>query len=241
MTRIYLSRYFSLLLVGLVMISLSANAALAGVKRSGSKKADLKDMALVQKTIKTVTYKVSGGAYKMAARGQVLGSGDMVKTGDQSSAILRFIEGSVVRISESSEVVVKGEKQGDKLTDKNVNVNFGKLGFDVKSRPGEQFRFSSPTAVASIKGTAGLFGYSKDGGTTLTISEGSAELETKDGKKYNVGPNQTAFMNSDGTSGTRPASASEIQNSGVITKASEIRIEFKDKDGNPKSMTIMPK
>lgn len=214
----------------LVFLIGTASANTNEVKTNGSEtKSPAADVAVVVKVVKDVQTKSEQSAFKVAQRGQNLNSGDAVKTGEKSFSILKFLDGSVIRVQENSEIKVRGEKDGAKL-EKSVDINLGKLGFNVKQRPGEQFRFTSPTSVASIKGTNGA--YTSDGnGSSLTISEGNGEFETKDGKKFQVGAGETAFVTTTGESGKRPASQTELSNASTSTKTGPIKIYFIDGDG----------
>jgi hypothetical protein len=70
--------------------------------------------------------------------------------------------------------------------------------FNVKKAEKEQFRFSSPISVASIRGTLG--GYVSGGAVdSLTIAEGLADfLNSKSGKKGSIGAGQTGTADSSG-------------------------------------------
>lgn len=205
-------------------------------KSSESNRTPVADVAIVIKTVKDVQAKTGNAPFKPAQRGQNLNSGDAVKTGEKSFSILRFVDGSVIRVQENSEIKVRGEKSDGKM-EKTVDINFGKLGFNVKQKPGEQFRFTSPTSVASIKGTTGAYVSDSDG-SSLTIVEGRGELETKDGKKFTVGAGETAFVNANGESGKRKASQNELNSATTSTKTGPFKVRFLDADGNERIIEI---
>lgn len=205
-------------------------------KSSESNRTPVADVAIVIKTVKDVQAKTGNAPFKPAQRGQNLNSGDAVKTGEKSFSILRFVDGSVIRVQENSEIKVRGEKSDGKM-EKTVDINFGKLGFNVKQKPGEQFRFTSPTSVASIKGTTGAY-ISDSDGSSLTIVEGMGELETRDGKKYTVGAGETAFVNANGESGKRKATQNELNSASTSTKTGPFKVRFLDADGNERIIEI---
>jgi hypothetical protein len=205
-------------------------------KSSESNRTPVADVAIVIKTVKDVQAKIGNMPFKPAQRGQNLSSGDAVKTGEKSFSILRFVDGSVIRVQENSEIKVRGEKSDGKM-EKTVDINFGKLGFNVKQKPGEQFRFTSPTSVASIKGTIGAY-ISDSDGSSLTIVEGMGELETRDGKKYTVGAGETAFVNANGESGKRKASQNELNSASTSTKTGPFKVRFLDANGNERILEI---
>lgn len=213
-----------------------ATASPNKAKKSEPNRAPVADVAIVIKTVKDVQAKIGNQPFKPAQRGQNLNSGDAVKTGEQSFSILRFVDGSVIRVQENSEIKVRGEKSDGKM-EKVVDINFGKLGFNVKQKPGEQFRFTSPTSVASIKGTSGAY-LSDNEGSSLTIVEGKGELETRDGKKYEVGAGETAFVNVNGESGKRKATQNELNSASVSSKTGPFKVRFLDADGNERILEI---
>lgn len=229
MNRIILSA-----LALLFSASLAANTN--KTKSSEPNRAPVADVAIVIKTVKDVQAKTGTSPFKPAQRGQNLNSGDAVKTGEKSFSILRFVDGSVIRVQENSEIKVRGEKADGKM-EKSVDINLGKLGFNVKQKPGEQFRFTSPTSVASIKGTSGAYISDADG-SSLTIVEGKGELQTKDGKKFDVGAGETAFVNVNGESGKRKATQNELNSASTSTKTGPFKVRFFDADGNERIIEI---
>jgi hypothetical protein len=223
------------MLILLLSVSL-ASANTNKTKSSESNRTPVADVAIVIKTVKDVQSKSGNNSFKPAQRGQNLNSGDAVKTGEKSFSILRFVDGSVIRVQENSEIKVRGEKADGKM-EKTVDINFGKLGFNVKQKPGEQFRFTSPTSVASIKGTNGAYTSNSDG-SSLTIVEGKGEFETKDGKKFEVNSGETAFIDEKGQSGKRKATPNELNNATTSTKTGPFKVRFFDADGNERVIEI---
>ncbi len=213
-----------------------ASATTNKTKSSEPNRTPVADVAIVIKTVKDVQAKIGNSPFKPAQRGQNLNSGDAVKTGEKSFSILRFVDGSVIRVQENSEIKVRGEKTDGKM-EKSVDINLGKLGFNVKQKPGEQFRFTSPTSVASIKGTNGAYVSDSDG-SSLTIVEGKGEFETKDGKKFQVGAGETAFVTASGESGKRKASQLELNAAATTGKTGPFRVRFLDADGNERILEI---
>lgn len=227
-----LNRIMLSLLVLLFSVSISTATATTHKTKSSSEsnRTPVADVAIVIKVVKDVQAKTGNTPFKPAQRGQNLSSGDAVKTGDNSFSILRFVDGSVIRVQENSEITVRGEKANGKM-EKNIDINLGKLGFNVKQKPGEQFRFVSPTSVASIKGTTGAYVSNSDG-SSLTIVEGKAEFETKDGKKYEVTSGETAYVDNSGQSGKRKATQTELNSATTSTKTGPFKIRFLDANGN---------
>jgi|GEM_PF-1033836 len=140
------------------ILTLAASQVFGAVELEPKKKA-ANEVAIMLRAIKKVDYRTSNkGNWLKAKRGLRLSSGDGVKTGDRSTSIIRFLDGSIVRVKPKSEIEIQGKTDTkSRRMEKNVHISYGNLGFKVKRRAGETFRFSSPTAVASIKGTVGDF------------------------------------------------------------------------------------
>lgn len=126
-------------------------------------------VGLLSKVIAEVMRKPADKDWLKAQKGDPLLAGDRVKTGEKSMAIIKFMDNSLVRIREMSEVTVAGTMHGSDFS-KSVDVRSGVIGFTVqKQRSGEEFRFTSPTSVASIRGTGGAFNSTVTGDTIIVI------------------------------------------------------------------------
>jgi hypothetical protein len=156
-------------------------------------------VALLSKVILEVNRKEAGKTWEKAVRGQTLASGDMVRTGPAALAIIKFKDNSLVRLREKSELTVTGKQSGSAFS-KSVEITTGVVGFNVqKQRAGEEFRFTSPTSVASIRGTAGRFS-GTPGSDTLTVTEGAVSLANKfSSRTLDIPIGFTGISNRDGT------------------------------------------
>jgi FecR protein. len=127
-----------------------------------------------------------------------LKSGYEVKTDKGSLAMILFADQSKLILREKSIVTIKGEVKGKEILSRSVHMDRGNIIFDVKKAETEQFRFSSPISVASIRGTLG--GYVSGGSAdSLTIVDGLAEFTNSiSGKKGSIGAGQTGVADSTG-------------------------------------------
>ncbi len=220
------------------IIILSLAVALTGSKSFSSEtpKAEPQGVAIVIKAIKVVEAREKQENWKSVQRGQQLNSGTQVRTGAQSFSILKFADNSVVRVTENSEIVVRGDKSGSGAMTKTVELNLGKVGFNIKKQgPNEQFRFTSPTSVASIKGTTGYYNP-----TSLLILTGSGILSRPDGTggKEVKGGEIGEIMN--GEVQVRKATAEEIEDARrALAELNErIIIKLRDANGNIREIEI---
>jgi hypothetical protein len=112
-------------------------------------------VAIVLKSTGTVSLMRGEKATAMAVKmdkGSRLQDGDKIVTGDKSFAAMRFVDdNSTVRIRANSTCRIKAKKQKDEIL-KNVYLEVGALYAKVTQQRGK-FEISTPTSVASVKGT----------------------------------------------------------------------------------------
>jgi hypothetical protein len=194
-------------------------------------------VALLSKVVLDVSRKEEGKDWQNAKKGETLTSGDMVKTGPKSVAIIKFKDNSLVRVRELTELTVTGSMNGSAFS-KSVEMKSGVVGFNIKKQQtGEEFRFSSPTSVASIRGTGGSFTL----GDTLVVIEGVIEFKnTISSRMVNVEAGFTGISNPDGTITTRPSTPEEKAAAEEAARASEQdnRLEFDLRDGRGNSKRL---
>lgn len=154
-----------LLLIIIIIITLIS----LGLKAGNTK------IALVMKVIQDVSIKTQNTEWRKADKADPLGSGDRVSTGKKSLAVIKFLDNSLLRVREQSQITITSDASGGG-TIKEVNIINGSLGFDVKKlKQNDQFKFTSPTSVASIRGTKGKFG-SGDNGDTVIVTDGIVKI-----------------------------------------------------------------
>lgn len=198
-------------------------------------------IGLISKVIQDVTRRVSGQDWEKATRGQTLTSGDIVKTGTKSFAILKLKDNSLLRLREESEVVVTGTLRGKEFS-KSIQVRQGVVGFNIKKQgAGEQFRFSSPTSVASVKGTGGAFRV--NGSDTLTIVEGLVVLTNSvSNTSVDVPAGYTGISRPDGTVESRVSTTAELTAAEDAMRTGDqprqLKLELKNGQGQQKDLII---
>jgi hypothetical protein len=176
-------------------------------------KQDKKDIsAYIVKVIRDVNMKSPTKGWQKAVPLSTLKSGYEVKTDKGSLAMILFADQSKLILREKSIVTIKGEVKGKEILSRSVHMDRGNIIFDVKKAETEQFRFSSPISVASIRGTLG--GYVSGGNAdSLTIAEGLAEFTNSiSGKKGSVGAGQTGVADSTGKFNVGKANALTLNN-----------------------------
>ncbi len=144
-------------------------------------------VALIKKIIKDVSYKqIDATDWEIAKTGDPLKNGEQVKTGFKSLALVLFTDGTgLLRVRENSIMYIYGDRDGKKLN-KNTFIEKGLIGFDVNKQDIEEFKFTTPTAVAAIRGTAGYLEVGPDSSTTVVCDHGKIEVQSLIGEKKKV-------------------------------------------------------
>jgi hypothetical protein len=208
----------------------AATASAAAPSGSGN------TVGLISKVIQDVTLKQVDKDWQKAEKGEPLASGDRVKTGERSIAIIKFLDNSLVRVRELSELAISGTLKGGAFL-KSVDLQNGVVGFSIqKQRPQEEFRFSSPTSVASIRGTAGLFS------TSLTVIEGTVVFTNKmSGQSVDVHAGFTGISHPDGSLQSRTATRAErmaAEEAAAGESLKKLELDLRDSQGKSKRLHI---
>jgi hypothetical protein len=213
----------------------AATASAAAPSGSGN------TVGLISKVIQDVTLKQVDKDWQKAEKGEPLASGDRVKTGERSIAIIKFLDNSLVRVRELSELAISGTLKGGAFL-KSVDLQNGVVGFSIqKQRPQEEFRFSSPTSVASIRGTAGLFSTSETS-DTLTVIEGTVVFTNKmSGQSVDVHAGFTGISHPDGSLQSRTATRAErmaAEEAAAGESLKKLELDLHDSQGKSKRLHI---
>ena len=122
--------------------------------------------------------------------GMLLNPGDMIITGEESYASIVFQDdGSRVKLGENATLTLNTRRK--KLTlKKKLFLKAGRLWARVAKRRGTEFQVTTPTSVASVKGTRFILEEGKNGTTWLWVledkvkfSNGKREVEVNEGEK----------------------------------------------------------
>jgi hypothetical protein len=132
--------------------------------------------ATVIKVVKSVDRKSPTTGWQKALLADQLHSGYELRTEQGSFAMIKFPDETKIIVRQNSIVQVKAQVQGRQVLDRSIYMAKGNVAFDVKKQATEQFRFSSPISVASIRGTKGGYSCGADSIDQLIINEGLATL-----------------------------------------------------------------
>jgi len=114
---------------------------------------DSKGVAFIKGVKGKVELKRGGSPeWKDARVGDVLNSGDWVRTGINSMAMIMFTDKlSIVKLRDETEVEIRGQRK-EKSLSKKLYTELGDIWAEVKDPTGG-FEIETPTSVASVKGT----------------------------------------------------------------------------------------
>ena len=200
-------------------------------------------IGVVSKVVQEVSKKVATGKWTKAEKGDALSSGDEVRTGDKSIAVVKFKDNSILRVREKSELKIQGEVVGAALA-KSVHINRGTVGFEVQKQENEKFTFTSATSVASIRGTKGAL-ETQSTGDDLIVTEGLVNLlNLISNRQVDVGSGETGTSRPDGSVNKRPSTPQERDRAisalraGDDTRQNELKIELRNPQGNTRDLII---
>jgi hypothetical protein len=169
--------------------------------------------AYIMKVVNTVERRAGGTqGWTKAVLLSELKAGYEVRTQEKSFAMIKFADESKVSVREKSIITISGEVVGGKILNRDVYIERGRTSFEVKKQETEQFRFTSPISVASIRGTEGGTGFDPGlGQADITIITGIAEFShTSSGCKVDVTPGMTGRIDRSGGCKVDTASHHEL-------------------------------
>ncbi|MBI5215579.1 MAG: FecR domain-containing protein [Ignavibacteriae bacterium] len=224
----------------LITISILAIGLIFGFMMTAGEKS----IALAVKVIREVSRRTETIDWASVKKGELMYSGDKVRTGDRSIAIVKFTDNSILRVREKSELQILGEQKEGAL-EKNVHLTRGEFSFDIQKQENEKFIFTSPTSVAAIRGTRGTM-VRLDSGDVVVVLEGLVNLlNSISNTGVDVGPGQTGISYTDGRVFVRDATSNETDdarrsiNAGSGTgRENLLDIELKDDGNNKKRLRI---
>ena len=122
--------------------------------------------------------------------GMFLNPGDIITTGENSYATVVFQDdGSRVKLGENATLTLNAKRKKVAIK-KRLFLKAGRLWARIVKRRGTEFQVTTPTSVASVKGTRFIIEEDKGGVTWLWVledkvklSNGKTEVEVKEGEK----------------------------------------------------------
>jgi len=176
------------LVFGIVLFTFVASVAFMASAPAGN------NIALFWVVKNKVEKKDSSDQWIKVKKGDLIYGGNYVRTEKESFTLVKFNDASTLRLGPNAEVQIYGDKNPQ-----SANVSSGDVGFTMTKRTKGQFEFTTPTSVASIRGTEGIMIVQLDGTDFLTIVEGLVQFYNKfSNKTIDVSAGQTGESSKDG-------------------------------------------
>lgn len=122
----------------------------------------------------------TNGKTNTALAGALVNSGDSLKTGLKSFALITMDDGSVFKLGQKTDLSIPA--------DNNINLKSGSVFSKIsKQKSNQQFKINTPVAVIGVRGTEFFtsYGQSEDKKSDVwtCVNEGSVEVTSTKGKK----------------------------------------------------------
>ena len=134
-----------------------------------------------EKVTGKVEIRENGGAWKALANGANVPLNSEIKTGANSSCMLKWAGGNVVKVSPMSQLKVsQADKGANGKEDSTVDLSNGKVSAHAKkfNTPDSTFKVKTPTAVAGVRGTDVIGEYDEEtGDASFGCADGSVGVE----------------------------------------------------------------
>ena len=198
--------------------------------------------AILVKVINDVEKSAPTKGFTKAVTYDQLKTGYEIRTQAKSVAVIKFMDNSKLVIREKSLATISGKVEGKQILERNVYMAKGGIKFDVTKGEKEQFRFTSPISVASIRGTGGDWGQNER--SMYVMYEGLLNLlSTISNRSEDVGAGQTGIADSTGNLLVRPSTKDEKDKAQQTDEDADktqhqLRIKGEDKDGKERTLIL---
>lgn len=178
--------------------------------------------------------------------GDTINDKDEIRTGAESFASYKYVDGvSSIKVFSNSYVVVTASKSGKNMN-KTANVRSGSV--YTKVTPGSKgtMKVSTPTTVASVKGTEVFTAVNFDEEATYIVVKGTVGVSIPEtGEEQDVGAGQTAFVDKDLNLEVRETTEEDLaklsdaeQQAIAESQPKRIRIQLADEQGQIRYIEI---
>ena len=224
--------FYKFLVISIVALIFSAAAYGQGNTNVG--------IAVTAKLMGGTEHKIPGGEYKSdLKRGMQLNDRDWVRTKSDGYLALMFIDDkSLLKLRENSELKITAVRTSTGL-DKAIQMSFGKVKAEISPQRSGEFTITTPTSVASVKGTIFWIISTPEGDIIVGIEGTVTVTNNESGETVTVGVGQTATSSSDGTIGVAPTAPGGVPTDpGATDEGNELRIKLENAEGDSKEIII---
>lgn len=210
---------------GLTAVCVALAGVLAAVIGAGDQA-----LAVIIKAKGSVLYQAPGAAeWAPAGAGQAILPGGQVKTEADGLAMVKFLsDGSMMKLKPQTHLTFEAREKGGLL------LSMGAALFDVKKTASkDKFTVTTPTSVATVKGTSFWVTSRGDSASTTVCLDGVVTVKSRaSGKSRDVKRGYTAVCDRAGITvrATRSGDLPEQEQ--------QLEFRFKDASGNAKTLRI---
>ena len=174
--------------------------------------------------------------------GSPLSHQDKIKTGKNGFIALMYLDDkTVVKMLGNSDLTIMGDRSGNKIN-KSLDIKYGRIAANVKPQKGKEFRISTPTSVASVKGTEFVIQSDPSSGDSFTLIEGLIQVTNSiTGESTQVQDGETAISTPDGSLDVAETTSDDLNGFEELSMeppTQELRFEVEDENGNIKEILI---
>ena len=174
--------------------------------------------------------------------GSPLSDQDKIKTGKNGFVAIMYLDDkTVVKILGNSNLIILGDRSGSKIN-KSLDIKYGRVAASVTPQKGKEFRISTPTSVASVKGTELAIESDPSTGDSFTLIEGLIEVTNSiTGESTEVQEGETAMSTPEGSLDVSQTTSEDLEGfeeASMEPQNQELRFEIEDADGNLKEILI---
>ena len=189
----------------------------------------------------SVVYKGLNSA-QVLKPGSPLSHQDKIKTGKNGYIALMYLDDkTVVKMLGNSDLTIMGDRSGNKIN-KSLDIKYGRIAANVKPQKGKEFRISTPTSVASVKGTEFAIQSDPSSGDSFTLIEGLIQVTNSiTGESTQVQEGETAVSTPDGSLDVAETTSDDLdgfEEASMEPPTQELRFEVEDENGNIKEILI---
>ena len=174
--------------------------------------------------------------------GSPLSHQDKIKTGKNGYIALMYLDDkTVVKMLGNSDLTIMGDRSGNKIN-KSLDIKYGRIAANVKPQKGKEFRISTPTSVASVKGTEFAIQSDPSSADSFTLIEGLIQVTNSiTGESTQVQEGETAVSTPDGSLDVAETTSDDLdgfEEASMEPPTQELRFEVEDENGNIKEILI---
>lgn len=141
------------------------------------------------------------GEFQTLAQGDMIKTGDVVRSGEQSTAEFKWADGTRWKIMPRTKISVKKSTHNaiKKADESQLKLSAGKVFVRIVKalKPASQFKVETPTAVAAVRGTIFSVEY-KEGQSQVAVFKGAVQVKGNNSVEDMIRPGVVATSSTSG-------------------------------------------